>query len=328
MPFQTATRAGTKALLGFFGQSGGGKTLSALLTARGLAGPDGLVMMIDTESGRGSMYADEVPGGYQVQELTAPFSSERYTQMIEEAEAAAQGRPAALVIDSFSHEWEGMGGVTDFAGNIAEQRAQRDNKQWNGTIQFGDWKRPKEAHKKMMLRMMGSNLHIICCLRGQFASRQIERKDYAKFGIPENTRANTTVIRDDHQSPIQDKNFIFEMMAHVELRADNPGAPILTKCPEMLKHAFTSSPKLSIETGAAIAAWANGGGVETAAQAELNDQAQNAADHGLHAYKGWFERQTAEVKRQLVESGKHALLKTDAQGADQQAEPSIESFGE
>ncbi len=313
MAFQKATRAGTKALIGLYGESGSGKTYSALMLARGLAGPDGLVMMIDTENRRGEMYADEIPGGYDVQQLGEPFSSERYSQMISEAEAVAGDRSAALVIDSFSHEWEGIGGVVNAAESIAEKRAKKYG-DWNGTVAFGDWKNPKQAHKRMMLQMLGSNLHIICCLRAQYASHQIEKKDYEKHGITADTK--TTVIRDDFQTPIQDKNFIFEMMAHIELSNKNPGAGILRKCPEMLRAAFHATEKLSIETGQAIAAWTGGGKVETQDQSDLLETAEKAASCGIDAYQKWFKQQTRDDQLFIVNSGKHDTLKSDAQDAD------------
>ena len=82
MEIKQATRQGVKALVGLYGKSGGGKTLTGLFLARGLAGAKGRVTLIDTESGRGSIFADIVPGGYQVIEVDAPFSPDAYTQAI------------------------------------------------------------------------------------------------------------------------------------------------------------------------------------------------------------------------------------------------------
>ena len=319
MAFQKATRAGTKALIGLYGESGSGKTYSALMMARGLAGPDGLVMMIDTENRRGEMYADEIPGGYEVEQVTEPYSSKRFSEMIGEAEKLAGTQPAALVIDSFSHEWEGIGGVVNAAETISENRAKKYNSEWNGTVQFGDWKTPKQDHKRMMLQMLGSNLHIICCLRAQYASHQIEAKDYAKYGITAKTK--TSVIRDDFQTPIQDKNFIFEMLAHVELSNKSPGSPILRKCPEMLLPAFQKTPKLSIDTGAAIAEWTGGGAVETKLEQDMIDSAKEAAKGGMDAYKSWIGSQPKDMALLLVEHGDHETNKMLAREVDEASFP-------
>ena len=83
---KAATRTGVKPLIGFYGESGTGKTYSALLLARGLVGTAGRIVMIDTESGRGSLYADVLPGGYDVLELRQPFSPAAYVEAINAVE--------------------------------------------------------------------------------------------------------------------------------------------------------------------------------------------------------------------------------------------------
>src|SRR5260370_2688833 len=96
-----ATRQGIKPLVGFYGKSGSGKTLSALYLARGIVGRSGKITLIDSESGRGSIFADMVPGGYNVLNLDAPFSPGRYEEAIVEAEKTAD----VVMVDSLSHEW-------------------------------------------------------------------------------------------------------------------------------------------------------------------------------------------------------------------------------
>src|SRR5215472_5863573 len=54
--FRPATRAEAKPLIGLYSESGCGKTWSALLLARGFAGPLGRIGMIETEAGRGEAY--------------------------------------------------------------------------------------------------------------------------------------------------------------------------------------------------------------------------------------------------------------------------------
>lgn len=315
MTFTKATRAGTKALIGLYGESGSGKTFSALMLARGLAGSDGLVLMIDTENRRGEMYADEIPGGYEVAQMNEPFSSQKYSQMIGEAENAAGSQPAALVIDSFSHEWEGIGGVVNAAETISENRAKKYNSEWNGSVQFGDWKQPKQDHKRMMLQMLGSNLHIICCLRAQYASHQVEKKDFEKYGIKSN--AKTAVIRDDFQTPIQDKNFIYEMTVNAELSNKRPGVPILRKCPKMLIPSFQITDRISVETGAAVAEWTAGGAPATQEIADLWQGADDAVARGTEAYKDWFSEQKPDRQKLIVDDGKHETNKMNAREVDE-----------
>src|SRR5690606_5283106 len=165
-----------------------------LLIARGLAGPDGRIAMIDTENRRGEMYADDPRiGGYDVAQLEAPFRPKRYIEMIDEAERDGY---AVIVIDSGSHAWEGEGGVLDMAVEKAG----------GGQPQFGHWKEPKTEHKHLIQRLQRCKAHVIVCLRAQYKSRQIDQKDFEKNGIQ--SRARSVVIRDDYQSPIQDERFI------------------------------------------------------------------------------------------------------------------------
>lgn len=313
MSFRQATRAGTKALIGLHGGSGSGKTYTALMIARGLVGPDGLVLMGDTENRRGEMYVGQPGiGDYMVTQLNAPYSSNRYSEMIQDAVAEADGREAALVIDSASHEWEGVGGVLSAAEALAEAEASRYNKQWNGAVKFQHWKTPKQDHKRMVLQMLGAPLHIICCLRSQYKSHQVEKKDFEKYGIPANTRGNSVVIRDEFQTPIQDANFIYEMTVHIELRQERPGVPIIGKCPEMLMHAFPKGKQIDNATGAAIATWCRGDAPKSdAPKAGADDgptpdaealivTAKSTAEGGVEIYKEWFQSLDREARECLT----------------------------
>ncbi len=312
MAFRKATRAGIHTLIGVYGGSNSGKTLSALMVARGLVGSDGDIYMIDTESRRGEVYVGHPDvGDYFVQSLDAPYTSERYTAMLHEAVAAAQktGRESAVVIDSMSHEWEAIGGVQDKAGKIAEARANKYNRQWDGTIQFGDWKRPKEDHRHMVLEMLGAPVHIIVCLRAKYASRQVEKKDYARFGIDPNTRSNSTVIRDDFQTPIQEAGFIYEMVIQVEVSKDAPGVPVGGKL-DLVPGAFKRGEIITPEAGKAIRHWINGGGngdssQEPAAGGRDPDAliitAKSTAQGGMDVYQTWFTGLTNDDRRALTQ---------------------------
>ena len=107
-----AERSQAKPLIGLYSESGCGKTWSALMLARGFVGPTGSIVMIETEAGRGEVYADLLPGGYDVCSMREIFSPENYGDAIQTVEQAGAD---ALIIDSASHEWEGSGGVLAMA---------------------------------------------------------------------------------------------------------------------------------------------------------------------------------------------------------------------
>lgn len=91
--FRPATRAEAKPLIGLYAESGGGKTKSGLLLAKGFAGDMSKVGMIETEAGRGEAWAsDPIVGGYQVLSIRGDFAPKNYGAAIKAAEDAEIGR--------------------------------------------------------------------------------------------------------------------------------------------------------------------------------------------------------------------------------------------
>lgn len=237
--FSPATRVGIKPLIGLYGESNSGKTFSALLLARGIAGPDGRIHCVDTEAGRAALYADQVPGGFLRADFEPPFSPQRYIAALDAAESDGAD---VIVFDSFSHEWFGEGGVLDMAA---------DNEARSGKAGLHCWKQPKLEHARLVMRLLRSKTIVIVCLRAKFKSRQV--KDGGK----------TTIVKDDHVSPLQDEDLLFEMTAHCEMQAGNPGSIRLTKwsVPDLaLCFPEDGKEQLGIKHGELIAKWARGDG--------------------------------------------------------------------
>lgn len=229
-----ATRKSTRLLIGLYGESGSGKTKSALLLARGIAGPSGKVVVIDTEAGRAEFFADEIPGGYEAIPFASPFSPSRYVDAISTAEN--QGADV-IIVDSASHEWEGQGGVLDLAG---------ENEQ-AGKKALAIWKLPKLEHAKFVLKLMQAKCTVIVCLRAKFKSRQVK-----------NARGFTEIVKDEHLTPIQAEDFLFELTLHMQVNLDHS----ITVTKEGRKDLRSLLPAnntepLRIEHGAAIAQWAS-----------------------------------------------------------------------
>ncbi len=200
MEIKKASRQGIKPLIGVYGKSGGGKTHSALLLARGIVGKSGGITLIDTENKRGHIFSDVIPNGYNVIDFESPFSPERYIQAIEIAEKASD----IIVIDSMTHEWDGEGGILEMQEAELERMAGSDWKK-REACKMAAWIKPKMAHKKMVYRLLRSSLPIICCLRG------VEKTIIEKQG------GKTTVKTSEHCSPIFDQRFIFEMLINGEV---------------------------------------------------------------------------------------------------------------
>ena len=240
MTFQIkqATRVGINPLIVAYSESGCGKTFSALLLARGMAGKGGKIVVADSESGRASLYADVIEGGFETFDLAAPFSPDRYCQAVD---AIEQSGAVVGVIDSGSHEWEGTGGVNDMA---------MENEARSGRAGLHNWKTPKFEHAKFVQRLLRAKIPLIVCLRAKYKTRQ--KKD---------DKGKTVIIKDETTSPIQAEDFIFEATCHFEILQNH--SIILTKCSHpSLRDCFPKDQTTPItsEHGAKLAAWCNAAG--------------------------------------------------------------------
>lgn len=279
---EKATRVGVTPLIGAYGESGSGKTMSALLLARGFVGPKGKIVLIDTENRRGSFYSDVIDGGFDTIQLTEPFTPARYMEAMETAE---QGGADIIVVDSMSHEHEGIGGVLDMAA---------ENEQRSGRAGLHNWKTPKMEHAKLMQRLMRSKVPVICCIRAKYKTRQVK----------ENGR--TTIVKDQFTSPIQAEDFIFEMTCHFEVMPDH--TIHLTKCSHpSLKDCFPEdyTRPIGIGDGEDLAHWASGPGFAPASQQASAPTSKpqdplTAAKVALWAkYKAKFNNDSAAFEQHL-----------------------------
>lgn len=260
--FERAERLGSHVLIALYGESGSGKTYSAILLARGLAGPDGRVAFLDTETGRGRIYAD-LAGGFDYGELTPPYTPERYAEAIQAAEAAGYD---VLVIDSASHEWEGIGGITESAEEGGGKGLQK-------------WMKPKMRHKRFMQRLLSTRMHVILCLRAK--EKMAQRKGQ---------NGKEEIVSEGFVS-VQDKRFIYEMtiqcfMPHQQ--NGKRGVPVIEKCPEELMPAFPLGDRISVESGARIAEWVRGGKPVDHAWDAFRLRAEEIAGQGKVALREWW----------------------------------------
>lgn len=233
-----AQRGNAKPLVGLYGESGAGKTWSALMLARGFVGPHGKIAMIETEAGRGEIYTGADPvGDYLVCSLGEPFSPAKYGEAISACEKAGVD---ALIIDSASHEWEAVGGVLDMA-------SENEAKGWKGQIV---WTKPKLEHSRhFVLRFAQTPIPlVILCLRSKYPLEEYTddkgKKQMRRVKVP---------------VPIQSDTFISEMLIHGWI--DREHNLHVTKYPSAvseLRGVVKNGEPITVETGARLHAWAAG----------------------------------------------------------------------
>ncbi|MBN1183429.1 MAG: AAA family ATPase [Bacteroidales bacterium] len=149
MQLQKAERKQAVIKLAIQGPSGSGKTYSSLLLAYGLAGDWGQIAVIDTENNSSHLYSHL--GNFNVLSLAEPFSPERYTEAIETCEKAGM---KAIIIDSISQEWDGIGGIIETHGNMTGNS-------------FTNWNKVTPRHNAFVQKMLQSQCHIIATIRSK-----------------------------------------------------------------------------------------------------------------------------------------------------------------
>jgi hypothetical protein len=287
-----AERAGARMVFNFAGISGSGKTRSAIEFGYGLANYDVSKMgFIDTENGRGRLYSEILEqhpthptsdrwwyGG-----LYAPFSPQRYVDAI--LEMQAQGIEV-LIIDSYSHLWEGTGGVS----HIAETHPRK-------------WAEAKRQHKLFVEAALQCNMHVILCVR---AREQIDMKDQRNpksLGI----------------QPIWEKNLPFEMTTSLMMWDEGKKQDVLKCSPaELRPYLARGEGYISSEDGSAVRAWIDGGGKTNPEIDRATNELRTVAEKGRPALEVAFKLLPKHVRAELVASGVMKTLAASAEEYDRQ----------
>lgn len=143
------------------GPPGSGKTLTSLLIARGLLGPDAKVAVIDTENESASLYADkpvnvgkEPPLVFDTAAMSPPFLTGKYIRAIDDAVALGYN---VIIVDSLSHAWAGPGGIKE----------RKDMVDAKGGNQFTNWAPFSKEHQAFLAKILHSPVDIICTMRSK-----------------------------------------------------------------------------------------------------------------------------------------------------------------
>ena len=146
-----AARERAKLRLGIAGPAGSGKSYTALLIASALGGRVGV---IDTEHHSAHLYADLIPGGFDVLDLPPPFSPDAYVAAIHAFELA---EVSTIIVDSLSHAWAGEGGSLDIQGKLADKTGNS----------WAAWRTVTPRHNALVEALLQSPCHIIATMRSK-----------------------------------------------------------------------------------------------------------------------------------------------------------------
>lgn len=250
-PFEIhrATKCRAKLRLGMSGPAGSGKTYSALLIAHGLGGRIG---MIDTEHGSGDLYADLLPEGYDVLQLTPPFTPARY---VEAMHALEQAGVDTIIVDSLSHAWSGEGGSLDRHGKIAD----RSGNSWQA------WRQVTPEHNALVEALLQSPCHVIATMRAK--TDYVQEKD---------ERTGRQIVRKIGLAPIMREGIEYEFTIFMEL--DSNHLAHVGKDRTRLFDGMIIKP--DSETGRSLLDWLNSG-VQAPIKASLPDAQKVALCEGM-----------------------------------------------
>jgi hypothetical protein len=224
MQLRKATRKKAKIRLGLSAVSGGGKTYSAILIAKGLVDDLSKVAIIDTENGSADLYAHL--GDFNVLPLTAPFTPERYIEAIKSCEKAGM---EVIIIDSISHEWDGKGGCLEIVESLGGK--------------YQDWAKVTPRHQAFIEAILHSPSHIITTVR--------RKQDYEMIKDGNKIRIEKGGLKE-----ITREGFEYELTINLELDTHHNATASKDRTQLFMgKPAFVPSEK----TGELIANWCEQG---------------------------------------------------------------------
>lgn len=251
-------------LVAFYGMSGSGKTYSAIAWAIGAARavPGSFVAVIDTESGRAMHYHKDNGGPFEFHHLSLdpPYSTERYQAAIDFCIEEGAG---AIVVDSYSHEHEGIGGVLEQHGEELHRLTRGDAakaQDMNGMA----WMVPKRARKAQFNRLLQKRIPVAFCFRAKAGTDWNFRDDKGR----RKPRSIGIV-------PIGDWDTIYEMTCAMLFRSGSDGVPdwhpdprtesmtatLAKKCPAQFRQLLDYAGKgvqINATVGESMARWARG----------------------------------------------------------------------
>lgn len=253
--FTKAVKQKEKLRLALDGPAGSGKTWTALIIATDLAAREGgRVAVVDSERSSARKYASD----FDFDHLTLPdWSPHTYMGAVR---AAEQQGYAVIVVDSFSHAWEG---VLELKDN-ATARSKSKNSFTEG------WREATPVHNELVDTVLRADAHVIATLRTKTEYVINDDKSISKVGL----------------APIQRAGVDFEFDVVGDMTAENSMVISKTRCSALVGQVFRKPDARLAET---LWSWlTDGEPTISAADAQRLADALNAK--GKVARRAWRER--------------------------------------
>lgn len=269
MQLQKASRKKASIKMSLQGPSGSGKTYSALLLGYGLTNDWSKIAVIDSENHSSELYSNL--GSYNVLQLSAPFTPEKYVKAIE---ACGQAGMQVIILDSISHEWE----------YILEAHALLPGNS------FTNWQKIGLRHKAFIQSILGSKSHIIATTR--------TKQDYVLNNLNGKMVPEKVGLKAVQREGLDyEFTLVFDLNMKNSATASKDRTGLFFGMPEQ---------RLTIEVGKSIYNWCNAG--DDIAPNDISDTIYkcNTIDELLELYNQY--PQYKEVLRKEFENRKREIL--------------------
>lgn len=215
--FTKAVKHKEKLRLALDGPAGYGKTWTALVVGTYLAQQEGgRIAVIDSERSSAKKYAS----AFDFDHAGLPdFNPHTYMAAVR---AAVDAGYAVIIIDSFSHAWEGVLEVKD----NATARSKSKNSFTEG------WREATPLHNELVDTVLRADAHIIATLRTK-----------VEYVIDESGRPNKIGMK-----PIQREGVDFEFDIVGDMTAENSLVVSKTRCPDIAGKVFRKPDERFAET--------------------------------------------------------------------------------
>lgn len=223
--FKRATKDQIKLRLALTGPSGSGKSYSALAIASHLGSR---VAVVDTEHSSANRYADLFD--FETCQLTN-FHPHNYIQAIKAAEGCGFD---LLIIDSFSHAWQGRGGILEIVENSKSS--------------FSAWKDVRPLERALIETILSSPMHIIVTMR---TKTEWVMEEYTKKNGEKGTNPKKVGT-----SPIQSQGIDYEFDIVGEMNHQHVMTITKTRCSQLTNESFPNPGK---EFASTLSVWLSSG---------------------------------------------------------------------
>lgn len=218
MAFRKAVREQSKGRIALVGPAGSGKSVTALLIAKALAGENGRIAVRCSENGSIQKYAPtpEDPAFGVDFDVDTPgtHSPDDYVRAIREAEEAGYD---VLILDSLSHAWVGHEGAMEQLDRARAKGGRNDS--------FGAWREVTPLHNRMVEAITSAGLHVIATMRTKTA-----------YEIEKNEKGKNVPVKIG-LAPVQRDGLEYEFDVVADLDLDHNFVVSKTRCPALTDYA-------------------------------------------------------------------------------------------